>query len=168
MCSVQGEINLLCWRTRSIKIPLKVFHLKNPFSENMSHNWHLWLRNWLWRKKKAQHPIQMPTRCTTLPMSQHKQKTFNTVQIHVHDLSFFSVSWAKYIVPEICGNTCLFYCLLYPAWLVECFFFFPTNASLQMLQILSLLRGPQRICENVHGLWQSTLTCHNTINSSFE
>lgn len=124
MCSVQGEINLLCWRTRSIKIPLKVFHLKNPFSENMSHNWHLWLRNWLWRKKKAQHPIQMPTRCTTLPMSQHKQKTFNTVQIHVHDLSFFSVSWAKYIVPEICGNTCLFYCLLYPAWLVECFFFF--------------------------------------------
>lgn len=124
MCSVQGEINLLCWRTRSIKIPLKVFHLKNPFSENMSHNWHLWLRNWLWRKKKAQHPIQMPTRCTTLPMSQHEQKTFNTVQIHVHDLSFFSVSWAKYIVPEICGNTCLFYCLLYPAWLVECFFFF--------------------------------------------
>lgn len=65
---------------------------KNPFYENMSNNGHLWPQSIAKENEKVQHPTEMPTWCTTVTMSQDKQKTF----IERIYFSFLSVSWATH------------------------------------------------------------------------
>lgn len=125
MCSVQGEINLLCWRTRSIKIPLKVFHLKNPFSENMSHNWHLWLRNWLWRKKKKRSILYKCQQGVQL-FPCHNTNRKHLIQCKYTYMIFHFFQWAEQstLCQKYAGIHAYFIAFYIPLDLSNVFFFF--------------------------------------------
>lgn len=97
----------------------------------MTHNWSLWLRSQMRKKKKVQHPIEMPTWCTTRTMSQHKQKTFNTAHIHIH-FFFLSMSSATHIVQDQAGIHAYFIAFYTPLNLSNVGFR-GTNAGFEML-----------------------------------
>lgn len=111
-CS-SGEIGLLHRPPRSVKIPHMASRFQNTFTENMSHNKHFWPQSIAnERKKKVQHPTEVPTRRTTVTMSQGKQKTFN--RAYIFSFPFCELGNTLCKTEQMSGITHLFYCLLYP------------------------------------------------------